>query len=678
MSVHNAAMSQLRDALAALERLKVERDAARALEVAAQEAARKSQAERDEAQAERDAARARAIASEKVVSSVQAERDAARAGEFAAQAERDAARAAQAAAQAQRDATQAREVAALELAFKSDMTGICSSVFCAVSGTDEAQCGGLSAQVIDDFIDSLFPPVAASDVAAAWQCFRRKIKVSWRAPTVGTTHPDDNKRLVRDVVHWMLDAAMPNMNPCDLRLFGNITVIDGVEKTEAAPDFSFTHVRDSHSSLLGSVFLVEVELPNDMASAESQSRAFARRRVLKLFDEARSRGEAGDTVCSVVAGTDGREVTFSRVLSGAPPPGGSFAGLSPCPTTCSTRLALLPGWNGVSRPEPPAVPPPGFAALVRVLRAPIDRLDVNGAPLASLRARWLPGDGAPAAQPPVDEELTLDMCIGRGGTSDVFSAVGHADSAIKAGRYTSAAMVKAYKAEERALLALHDTAGSHGLVPILVRHGERVMSHTSVHSCPWPLLELSPAGVPLEQWLRDPTHDATDLCETADAVVSRVVAALALAHERMIVHCDVRPSNVIIADGKAVLVDWGVSRDVGTDCAGVGVAAYAVDDVYLKDTYAARPSQDFVAAAFLWLSIALGRGRAPWVGAPCSVEEDIGARAKWLQRSDRVTGSNERVANVVSFIRGRCEDATGRLTAAEAVAAAVALWPPQP
>ena len=612
--------------------------------------------------AERDASNARTIALNADIIALNAERDAANARNIVLRKERE---------------------DALELAFHSIMPTVCSTVTCPSRcpgewcGCQELR-GYQLAQKIADFIGALFPHVSDSDVAVAWHCFSQKVDDSWRAPPADTAHQNEILH-VRDVVRWMLDAAMPNTNSRDLRLFYNVPFNDDMKKAMAMPDFSFTHARDAQSSLLGSVFMVEVKLPNEMESAEYQSQDYARRRVFKLFEEARSRGEAGDTVRSIVACTDGREMTFSSVLSGAPQQGGSFAGLMPCPTTCSSRLPLLPGWNGISRPELPAVPPPGFEALVRVLRAPVDFLACNGAPLSSLRARWSPNDGGvPAAMPLVDEELLLGMCLGRGGKSDVFFAVGRADTVIKVGRSTSAALVESYKAETRALLTLHNTAGRRGLVPVLVRCGERVMSTSSAHSCPWPLLELSPAGVPLEQWLRDPAHDAMDMYETADSVVSRVVAALTLAHELNIVHCDVRPANVIIANGKAVLVDWGVSRDVGTDCAGVGVMAYGVDGVCLANTYAASISQDLVAAAFLWLSIALGRGRAPWVRAPCSVVTTVEARAKWMWQSDRVIGNSERVARVVAFIIGHCQDDSNEASHPAVTAAAASLWPPQP
>ncbi len=58
--------------------------------------------------------------------------------------------------------------------------------------------------------------------------------------------------------------------------------------------------------------------------------------------------------------------------------------------------------------------------------------------------------------------------------------------------------------------------------------------------------------------------EASELYELLEVVV-KVCDALALAHSRGVVHCDVKPSNVMVGDfGQVYLMDWGVARLVDT------------------------------------------------------------------------------------------------------------------
>jgi serine/threonine-protein kinase len=49
-------------------------------------------------------------------------------------------------------------------------------------------------------------------------------------------------------------------------------------------------------------------------------------------------------------------------------------------------------------------------------------------------------------------------------------------------------------------------------------------------------------------------------------IVTRVCDALAFAHSRGIVHCDVKPDNVMVGDfGQVYLMDWGIARHAGEE-----------------------------------------------------------------------------------------------------------------
>src|SRR5581483_6887155 len=47
-------------------------------------------------------------------------------------------------------------------------------------------------------------------------------------------------------------------------------------------------------------------------------------------------------------------------------------------------------------------------------------------------------------------------------------------------------------------------------------------------------------------------------------ILRDVSGALAFAHQRGIVHRDIKPGNILLAEGHAILADFGIARAVGT------------------------------------------------------------------------------------------------------------------
>lgn len=64
------------------------------------------------------------------------------------------------------------------------------------------------------------------------------------------------------------------------------------------------------------------------------------------------------------------------------------------------------------------------------------------------------------------------------------------------------------------------------------------------------------SGEPIDQWCS--RHDAT--LQTRIALVRQAAAALAHAHRRLVIHADIKPSNVLVSDdGRVRLVDFGIA-----------------------------------------------------------------------------------------------------------------------
>lgn len=114
-----------------------------------------------------------------------------------------------------------------------------------------------------------------------------------------------------------------------------------------------------------------------------------------------------------------------------------------------------------------------------------------------------------------------------------------------------------------------------------------------------------------------------------------MLAGLKALHAAGLAHCDVRPSNVVTVDDVAaggggggvawrgVLIDLGLSRSIGSDCCGVGVALFTAPGVFPGAVgpggralpVPACPALDLQAAAYTWCALARGAGggaAAPW------------------------------------------------------------------
>ena len=111
-----------------------------------------------------------------------------------------------------------------------------------------------------------------------------------------------------------------------------------------------------------------------------------------------------------------------------------------------------------------------------------------------------------------------------------------------------------------------------------------------------------------------PAHEAVDYAR-------HVCEALQYVHDQQIVHRDVKPQNMILADDGVVLVDFGVARAIGSDetvgTIAVGTPRYMAPEVFAGGTVS--PASDvFSLAATLW---ALMVGSPPRYGDVLKIDK---------------------------------------------------------
>ena len=352
--------------------------------------------------------------------------------------------------------------------------------------------------------------------------------------------------------------------------------------------------------------------------------------------EAHDRGEPLCSIAALSVACVGSHVALLRVRSGVPADGG-FSTAQPCPTERTHALELLGGWNPQKPADVTVTPPEGFAALLRLLCAPVELLNACAVPLTAVHLECEPLYGHTA----------LGRRLGCGGSADVYE-VAHpktgAPLALKLPRCSSSSVARSMRTEAAALRAL--ASSPIGTLPRLLGEGERLLrsrpSSADRHALPWPALVLSPAATPLSSVLAGliassspgPLLNASRR-DLADALLRGLLRGLFAAHQEGFCHCDVRTANAVQAPGgEWLLIDFGLCRRTGEDCARLGVRAFAAECVWRSGACAARAGLDLVAAGHTWLAVVEGNaaGAPPWQTRGESA-------AVWLDRACAGNGS---------------------------------------
>ncbi|WP_210493624.1 serine/threonine-protein kinase [Patulibacter sp. SYSU D01012] len=103
-------------------------------------------------------------------------------------------------------------------------------------------------------------------------------------------------------------------------------------------------------------------------------------------------------------------------------------------------------------------------------------------------------------------------------------------------------------------------------------------------------------------------------------VFGDVLSAVAYAHEENILHRDLKPNNVLLADGRALVSDFGMGKNIAADATqysptehGVGTAAYVAPEMQYSTADGGKPSDVYSLGKMLWELLV---GRTPRFGPP--------------------------------------------------------------
>ena len=549
--------------------------------------------------------------------------------------------------------------------FFAKMSGMSGSASESSSvSADVARRGAPASELVElaDYFARL-PAVSEATVRDAWE--RCKLKLaSW---TLGDEQPElalaKEREFTHPVMRLIAAEAMPQSEECQLRMWYEAAAEDSVPYSRAKPDLLWTHRRDQTPCSLGACFSLELKRWSDaeLGVGCAQAGNYGRRIMFRQARELLERGANLTELRVYAAASNGADIVFVCVRSGVVEGPDPYSG-TPCPMYQTLPLPLLHDWNPRNPASVPGPPPAGFEALVRILHALPEQLNECALPLTRLEI----------SSPVFNGRLELGLRLGCGGSSDVYpfpipvadgmsgpAAAAAVRHVVKVARCATSLMNDLYKAEAASLAEL--ATAPPDAVPRLLCRGFREQperAHAQLvndFSVSWPLLLLSPAGMPLDKALQECIGGAADTWAArvafGDMVMRGVLRGLKAAHAAKIIHCDVRPANVVVVGTDpraALLIDYGLSRRAGEAAYRLGVRAYAADCVFGQTACSARAGLDLVGAAFTWISCVYGDAAcsAPWTSRT--------ERAAWLAQhaaTDQLLNTVSRAAQSLAGFR---------------------------
>lgn len=141
-------------------------------------------------------------------------------------------------------------------------------------------------------------------------------------------------------------------------------------------------------------------------------------------------------------------------------------------------------------------------------------------------------------------------------------------------------------------------------------HIVRILDFNVEHNMPYLVMEYAPAGSLSTLY---PAKSVLQL-RTILSYTKQVAAALQFAHERHIVHCDVKPENMLVSEQNTILLsDFGIAvvfnSNLRTQDVAVGTMYYMAPEQYKGRPEPASDQYSLAVVVYLWLC-----GQLPFKG----------------------------------------------------------------
>ena len=518
---------------------------------------------------------------------------------------------------------------------------------------------------INAFFDKLAPEKLA-DSRRGWAALRA---CNPPLPTVA----DDEKPAMHDLIGKILDIALEcaqQSSKTKLVLYHERKAKINDSTACVIPDWVAAHLRDRSFCMHAMLFGLEAKnrKPENVSVGQAQGMDYVLR-LASYRDDQLNEGGCRGRSRAFAAFSNGENIQFfslrlSRVTSD-----------SEHVTMTSTELLELVPLSVFNGGAWPVEPTPGFTALVRMLSSSAEQLGELEALKSSV---FFPGAGV----------VSLNDRIALGGFCDVYEGTLPSGglAAVKLPRYRSAQVCADLANEASALVALQQSPCQH--IPELIlptapprpftpprSRSAGSMSSSGVSAGRAALLDTwdpaldnftfpaglvsLPLGTPLVQVMAElldrefpsPAACEAQMAALADHVFAGLHSALCHAHRIGLLHCDVRPQNVVLVagnrtdwlDSRVVLVDWALAVPLGSrhGTSRNGVAAYLHADLAVPGSpWTARQKHDLCAAAYTAATIACGTTNGHHVATP------------WCGMHFKGTGSAAVVARNAWFASG--------------------------
>jgi hypothetical protein len=217
------------------------------------------------------------------------------------------------------------------------------------------------------------------------------------------------------------------------------------------------------------------------------------------------------------------------------------------------------------------------------------------------------GDNTPgsiASGTVIGERFVVQRLLGSGGMGDVYLAV---HQTLPDKRYAIKVLKPEFSSDPRFAAMLHQEA----LKQSRLEHENIVQTQDFLQwagrAC---LIQAFAEGSTLADMVAQQPHGLP--LATALPLMLQILAGLDAAHENRVLHCDVKPANVIVdAKGHARVTDFGIARDIGpiardSGVVGAGTPEYMSPEQIVSPT-AVDHRTDVFSAGIVFFEVLCGR-----------------------------------------------------------------------